>query len=235
MTLPERVRLTGDLFHPVVPDGAVRVDRGTRYGNRHKVLPHGPHTVEESLHLFREELFGREPATVCGCRSKPRPTLDEVRAELAGKDLACWCAPGAPCHGQVLIEIANAANIATPVGPAREEPALSGSKLRGSVRVSSPLAPTVPPSGEEVANQVEVNYRVWGIDWKTSGPDTVWDDLAENYGLGAGTGHDDGSITLTFDFAGADDPHPATIAEAHQLVETRLTELGVRFERTEAI
>ena len=27
--------------------------------------------------------------------------------ELRGKNLACWCPPGAPCHGDVLIEIAN--------------------------------------------------------------------------------------------------------------------------------
>lgn len=26
---------------------------------------------------------------------------------LRGKNLACWCAPGAPCHADVLLEIAN--------------------------------------------------------------------------------------------------------------------------------
>lgn len=31
-----------------------------------------------------------------------------ARQELRGKDLACWCAPGAPCHADVLLEIANA-------------------------------------------------------------------------------------------------------------------------------
>lgn len=30
-----------------------------------------------------------------------------VRRELKGKNLACWCPPGAPCHADVLIEIAN--------------------------------------------------------------------------------------------------------------------------------
>ena len=28
--------------------------------------------------------------------------------ELRGKHLACWCAPGTPCHAAVLLEIANA-------------------------------------------------------------------------------------------------------------------------------
>src|SRR3954470_22027727 len=29
-------------------------------------------------------------------------------AELRGKNLACWCKPGEPCHADVLLEIANA-------------------------------------------------------------------------------------------------------------------------------
>lgn len=35
-------------------------------------------------------------------------TVEQVRADLAGKDLACWCYPGDPCHADVLLEIANA-------------------------------------------------------------------------------------------------------------------------------
>lgn len=27
--------------------------------------------------------------------------------ELRGKNLACWCKPGAPCHADVLLELAN--------------------------------------------------------------------------------------------------------------------------------
>ncbi len=30
-----------------------------------------------------------------------------VRHRLAGKDLACWCPPGEPCHGDVLLRVAN--------------------------------------------------------------------------------------------------------------------------------
>lgn len=32
--------------------------------------------------------------------------IQKVKEELAGKDLICYCAP-APCHGDVLVEIAN--------------------------------------------------------------------------------------------------------------------------------
>ena len=35
------------------------------------------------------------------------PTHDEIRAELRGKNLACWCALDMPCHADVLLEIAN--------------------------------------------------------------------------------------------------------------------------------
>lgn len=32
--------------------------------------------------------------------------LNDVKAELSGKVLGCWCKPG-PCHGDVLVELAN--------------------------------------------------------------------------------------------------------------------------------
>ena len=32
-----------------------------------------------------------------------------IRAELAGRDLACWCPLDQPCHADVLLEIANPA------------------------------------------------------------------------------------------------------------------------------
>ena len=35
------------------------------------------------------------------------PSDEEIRAELAGKDLACWCAPGKMCHADVLLRVAN--------------------------------------------------------------------------------------------------------------------------------
>ncbi len=35
------------------------------------------------------------------------PTREAVVAELGGKNLACWCAIGTPCHGDVLLAVAN--------------------------------------------------------------------------------------------------------------------------------
>lgn len=37
-------------------------------------------------------------------------TAEQARAELAGRDLACWCPLDQPCHADVLLEIANAAS-----------------------------------------------------------------------------------------------------------------------------
>jgi hypothetical protein len=34
-------------------------------------------------------------------------TVQDVRRELSGKNLVCWCALGTPCHGDVLFRIAN--------------------------------------------------------------------------------------------------------------------------------
>jgi len=38
---------------------------------------------------------------------RPYPTTDEIRTELRGKNLACWCKLDQPCHADVLLQIAN--------------------------------------------------------------------------------------------------------------------------------
>lgn len=42
-----------------------------------------------------ERMLRRSPAFVA-----------DIRAELAGCRLACWCPPGSPCHGDVLLRVA---------------------------------------------------------------------------------------------------------------------------------
>jgi hypothetical protein len=39
--------------------------------------------------------------------AQPDWRRSEIRTELGGKDLACWCPLSAPCHADVLLEIAN--------------------------------------------------------------------------------------------------------------------------------
>jgi len=38
---------------------------------------------------------------------RPRPSLEKIRAGLKGKNLACWCREGTPCHVDTLIGLAN--------------------------------------------------------------------------------------------------------------------------------
>lgn len=44
---------------------------------------------------FPEELRGRRVAILASL------------SDLRGKNLACWCKPGEPCHADVLLELAN--------------------------------------------------------------------------------------------------------------------------------
>lgn len=116
--MPERIqrsRARGSRL----PPGAVCVTRGTRWGNPFRVVHRatgwevryslGPGD-DEFLRGFRDETWARavavgmfEAALLDG---ELLYTVDTVR-ELAGATLACWCPIGAPCHGDVLLRIAN--------------------------------------------------------------------------------------------------------------------------------
>ena len=67
-----------------------------KWGNPYKVGS-DHHTAREAVTFYRRDLIGG---------SLPF-TIDDVRRELKGRDLVCWCKPGAPCHGDVLLAIAN--------------------------------------------------------------------------------------------------------------------------------
>jgi len=80
-----------------IPPAAVRVDRGTPWGNPFKVPPH---TQEEAMERFREYALRR---------LENQPAWLEP---LRGKDLVCWCqspsdAVKAPCHAEILMDLAN--------------------------------------------------------------------------------------------------------------------------------
>lgn len=77
------------------PEGAVVVSRPSRWGNPWRVGP--GLSAAEAAERYREWVEA-DPQRVA-----------EIRRELAGRDLCCWCPPGQPCHGDVLLEIANSA------------------------------------------------------------------------------------------------------------------------------
>ncbi|AVT37150.1 hypothetical protein C6W10_12545 [Plantactinospora sp. BB1] len=91
-----RVRVQGDLYHPVVPSGAVYVGRqgfGLRRSPWANPFSLRSHDRAEALRLYRQWLVG-QPALV-----------ERARQELAGKQLACWCHVEDACHADVLAEI----------------------------------------------------------------------------------------------------------------------------------
>lgn len=106
-----------------MPDGAVYVGRPTRWGNPfavgeiaqhwHRATTHpyafyiDRHMVvqsDQATRLFRRIVLEPSDHQFVGHKA---PTANEISAELAGRDLACWCRIDQPCHADVLLEIAN--------------------------------------------------------------------------------------------------------------------------------
>ena len=87
-----------------MPPNTVKVDRTTKWGNPWKIGNFGPWgrtavDAASAVELFSSML--NDPELRSGTRY---PTDLEP---LRGKNLACFCALDAPCHADVLLEIAN--------------------------------------------------------------------------------------------------------------------------------
>ncbi|SRR6266540_4068021 len=80
------------------PTGAVVVARPSTWGNPF-VIDSG-RSRAEAVEQF-------EHAVVHGDVASLRLTVAEIRRELAGRDLACWCPLDEPCHADVLLRLAN--------------------------------------------------------------------------------------------------------------------------------
>jgi hypothetical protein len=113
---PVRVRLSRAKGWRMPPN-TVKVDRSTRWGN--------PFSMGDAIDLGMTSLAAAPSFLVECFRSwlpnSPRandlwmgPESDAARqhfiylSQLRGKNLACWCALDAPCHADVLLELANA-------------------------------------------------------------------------------------------------------------------------------
>lgn len=79
---------------------AVNVARPTKWGNPFKIGPNMK--AEDAVREFRALLAPHPPNIVPLYMG-----ADDIARELRGKNLACWCAIGSPCHADVLLEIAN--------------------------------------------------------------------------------------------------------------------------------
>ena len=86
-----------------MPPNTIYVGRPTKWGNPFTISEVG--SAEEAIALYRSALK---------CASTLNGKAYDIRGELRGKDLACWCplvdkdGNKVPCHADVLLEIANA-------------------------------------------------------------------------------------------------------------------------------
>lgn len=73
-----------------MPANTVKVDRTTKWGNPYVVGP-----------------WMNQHEVIAEFRRMAKGSRYHDLSELRGKNLACWCKPGAPCHADVLLELAN--------------------------------------------------------------------------------------------------------------------------------
>jgi len=89
------------------PAGVVDVTRPTHWCN--------PYRVGRPWRGYRAAVDAADAVWLFRALVAESPTfVEQVRAELAGRDLMCWCPLSQPCHADVLLEIAN-----QPIGAAR--------------------------------------------------------------------------------------------------------------------
>lgn len=107
------------------PEGAKYVGRGSEYGNPYPVqlfLETAKETFTPSCDYsalnpqgVRKQInadvltYARSLAVqaYCGYLQLYPEIGEAAKRELRGKDLMCWCAPGQPCHADVLLELVN--------------------------------------------------------------------------------------------------------------------------------
>jgi hypothetical protein len=90
-----------------MPENTVYVGRPSKWGNPFRVGTKGfEYTQAKAVELHENVLFVNKAIT-SGNNSGVLITIDEIKKELKGKNLACWCKPSDPCHADILLKIAN--------------------------------------------------------------------------------------------------------------------------------
>lgn len=95
-----------------MPDNTVYVGRGSKWGNPCKVGMYRDYTAADAVRDYRKWLARDLTVRSFDNAFGAPPTIEDIRTALAGKNVACWCAPGAPCHADILLEIANSPEVA---------------------------------------------------------------------------------------------------------------------------
>lgn len=78
-----------------MPENTVSVTRPGKWGNPFKIGDSGLKTLDDVLACYRNYI-------------KMHIANGTLKiSELKGKDLACWCKEGSPCHADLLLKLAN--------------------------------------------------------------------------------------------------------------------------------
>lgn len=90
-----------------MPENTVKVTRPGKWGNPFKIGDPHPHP-DENCRPIRDAAEAVELFTIhAGVLGLHENICTEAHT-LRGKNLACWCKQGQPCHADVLLELANA-------------------------------------------------------------------------------------------------------------------------------
>lgn len=105
--MPERIRLSRAKGWRM-PSDTVKVDRTGPWGNPFVVGRDG--TRAECVDLYIKLMAGyvalSKDATVADQKEARRHVIENL-STIRGKNLACWCSHDGPCHGDVLLKLAN--------------------------------------------------------------------------------------------------------------------------------
>ena len=97
MARPRRIQRKADKGWRL-PPGTVYVGRGTKWGN--------PYPYDHQVYLGRAWAQDAYLQWLTSTH-KGMTLLRDHLGELKGKNLACWCKEGEPCHADVLLALAN--------------------------------------------------------------------------------------------------------------------------------
>ena len=110
MTKPQRIQLKRTKGWKMPPN-TVKVTRPGKWGNQFKI-GETFQAIDDGGNV--DEFVCNSAAEAVECYQNyinsqfGMDLFDEAQRELRGKNLACWCRHGEPCHADVLLAIANA-------------------------------------------------------------------------------------------------------------------------------
>jgi hypothetical protein len=88
-----------------MPENTVYVGRGSFWGNPFKVGVDGD--AKECIKKYANHILPFKHGGTFDEYIHSEMMLRAIKDDLKGKNLACWCKEGEPCHGDFLLELAN--------------------------------------------------------------------------------------------------------------------------------